>query len=126
MILFIPFSFAEEKVVLSRDVEIYALKEKLKKAQYEAWIHKEILMILECESGFDHWVKCGDGGKACGWAQWHEATFNELKQKAHMEELVWMSKADQVKLLDWALRHGFAKKWKCSYVYRKTETRFDE
>jgi hypothetical protein len=82
-------------------------------------VEQEKLEILLCESGIKHDGVWGDGGKSYGVAQFQKATFNDLKEKAGRPELRWKNRADQLWLLDWALRHGYGRYWSC---YSKERT----
>lgn len=102
-------------------------KAEMAKIQTDLWVEKEKLVILSCESKFRHDNLWGDNGKSYGIAQFQEITFNELKKRADKPRLKWKNQADQLWLLDWALRNGYASKWTCStksknYTNKKKRT----
>lgn len=69
--------------------------------------------IMTCESGRHHKGVWGDGGKAYGIAQFHEKTFYRFAKEAHLKNMHWKSRADQIVLLNWALDNGHANSWTC-------------
>lgn len=76
--------------------------------------------ILQCESSLR---VDADGDvtlkyPAKGIAQFQERTFNWMKHKAHKDHLTWLCYADQVELLQWALRHHMGKYWTCYRILR--------
>jgi len=96
-----------------KDREIDKLNIALNVVMFDLEVEKEKLSILACESEVRHDNIWGDGGRAYGIAQWHFATFKELREKAGRPELRWENIHDQIWLLDWALRNGYGKKWTC-------------
>lgn len=76
-----------------------------------------IIDIIECESSGRHDVY-GDKGKSFGIVQFQKDTFNELKEKAHMRQLVWRNPVHQLRLMVWAIDHGYGDRWSC---YRKVK-----
>lgn len=81
---------------------------------------KETSMIatLRCESEFKHDGIYGDNGKAYGIAQFHEATFNEFKDRAEMPGLDYKSMEDQIQLMAWAFANNSAYHWTCWRKYK--------
>jgi hypothetical protein len=77
----------------------------------EMRLEAQKLQILKGESGLKHDGVWGDGGRAYGIAQFHQATFNTLKKLAGRPELKWKSEKDQLWLFDWAIRNGHAHNW---------------
>jgi hypothetical protein len=98
-----------------KDRQADALKISLNIMQYDLDIEKEKLNIIICESGGRKGI-WGDGGKSHGCAQFQRPTFTWMKKEAKRPDLQWKKWADQLWLLDWALRHGYGKHWTC---YRK-------
>lgn len=72
--------------------------------------------ITQCESSGRHENIWGDGGKSYGIAQFHERTFNWMKNLAGHPEYKWKNKADQLALLDWAIRNGYGGHWRHCYT----------
>jgi hypothetical protein len=123
VILFIPISCVQkdEGIIMAlalRDSLITDLKDELNAAQHDLQVEKEKIKILSCESGFRHDGVWGDDGKSYGMGQYQEGTFNHLKQLAGKPNLKWKNNKDQIWLLDWAIRNGFAKYWTCSTVHK--------
>ena len=80
-----------------------------------------LIDIMECESGGYHYTKkgrinAGDDGVSVGIAQFQRVTFEELKRKAHHPEWKWRNPIHQMRLLNWAVDHGYGHLWTC---YRK-------
>ena len=88
-------------------------KTDLNNARFDLEIEKQKLNILLCESGCKHTGVWGDGGKSYGIAQFQYKTFCDLKGEAGIPSLRWTNREDQIRLLDWALRHGYGKYWTC-------------
>jgi hypothetical protein len=88
-------------------------KSELHDARYDLGIERTKLQILACESGVRHDGVWGDGGKSYGIAQFQHATFKWMRDQSGRPELKWMSQADQLWLLDWALRRGYGRYWTC-------------
>jgi hypothetical protein len=62
---------------------------------------------------------------AYGRAQFMERTFNWMKGLAGKPHLQWRSEADQMWLLNWAVRNGYGKHWQTCYhqaVAKTTES----
>ncbi len=76
---------------------------------------KLLIDIMECESGGRYNV-VGDDGVSVGIAQFQKATFETLKHKAKMPWLQWKNPIHQMRLLNWAIDHGYGRLWTC---YRK-------
>ena len=53
----------------------------------------------------------GDHGLAKSCAQFHQATFNEMKREASLPLLEYTNCADQITLLNWALAHHEGSQW---------------
>lgn len=53
----------------------------------------------------------GDKGLARNIAQFHKATFDEMKKEANMPQLQYENSQDQIVLLTWALAHGKGNAW---------------
>lgn len=104
-------------VLLAKDQDINDLKAWANVLARELQLEKDKLEILTCESGIRHDNIWGDGGKSYGIAQFQYATFKDLREKAGRPDLRWKNRADQIWLLDWALRNGYGKYWTC---YKKT------
>jgi len=68
--------------------------------------------VIECESSGRTTVY-GDDGDAFGILQFHQKTFNWLKKKSGMKNLKRSSPIDQIKLFQWAVRHGYGGLWTC-------------
>jgi hypothetical protein len=102
----------KELIVLQVDMEL--LKKQIDTLQTDLRIEQEKLVILSCESKFRHDGIWGDNGRSYGIAQFQKPTFDELKTRAGKTTLQWTKQEDQLWLLDWALRNGYAKKWSCS------------
>lgn len=68
--------------------------------------------VIECESGGNP-DAVGDHGLARGLAQWHRDTFYELAAQAKMKGLKWENTIHQLKLMNWALSHGYGSRWTC-------------
>ena len=96
-----------------KEATIDRLTINLNNVSYDLAVEQEKLAILLCESGIKHEGQWGDGGKSFGIAQFQKATFNDLKKAAGRPELQWKVRADQLWLLDWALRHGYGRYWTC-------------
>lgn len=82
----------------------------------EMRLEAQKLKILQGESGCRHYDRAGkiirgDGGRALGIAQFHRATFENLKKLAGRPELSILDKDDQLWLFDWAIRNGHAHNW---------------
>lgn len=71
-----------------------------------------LIDILECESAGRYNV-VGDDGVSVGIAQFQKVTFDTLKRKARMPGLKWKNPIDQMRLLNWALDHGYGRHWTC-------------
>jgi hypothetical protein len=83
-------------------------------------VHTAISMI-DCESS-GRYNAVGDDGKSFGIAQFQKATFNMLKAKAHMPELRWKNPIHQMRLMVWAVDHGYGHHWTCySKIQHKTQ-----
>lgn len=78
---------------------------------------KQVIDIIECESAGRYNV-VGDDGVSVGIAQFQKATFEELKRKAKMPWLQWKNPIHQMRLLNWAIDHGYGHLWTC---YRKLQ-----
>jgi hypothetical protein len=89
------------------------LSNKISFLEKELQIEREKLSILTCESNIKHTDIWGDNGMSYGIAQFQERTFKELKLKAGKPKLSWKVQADQIWLLDWALRNGYGEYWTC-------------
>ena len=74
---------------------------------------KKILKPIKCESGFRHEGLYGDGGRAYGIAQFHRPTFESFKKKANMPTANYFNKYDQIDLMAWAFKVGYANHWTC-------------
>jgi hypothetical protein len=74
-----------------------------------------LIDILECESAGRYNV-VGDDGVSVGIAQFQRVTFDTLKRKAHHREWQWKNPVHQMRLLNWAIDHGYGRLWTC---YRK-------
>ena len=66
-----------------------------------------------CESRNRHEGVWGDNGKAYGRYQFHQRTFNWLKNKYGRPELQRTSLADQEWLFERAIKDGQGKLWSC-------------
>ena len=102
---------SNDVVILQADVNL--MKKNITVLQENLRIANEKLIILSCESKFRHDGIWGDNGRSYGIAQFQKVTFDELKIRAEKPTLSWKSQVDQLWLLDWALRNGYAKKWSC-------------
>lgn len=102
---------SNDVVILQADVNL--MKKNISSLQEDLRVEKEKLIILSCETKFRHDGVWGDQGKSYGIAQFQKVTFDELKNRANKPALQWKNQDDQLWLLDWALRNGYAKKWSC-------------
>jgi hypothetical protein len=96
-----------------KDALIDGYRAELNNARFDLDVEKQKLSIILCESGCKHTGVWGDGGKSYGIAQFKYKTFCELRTEAGLPALRWKNRDDQVRLLDWALRHGYGKYWTC-------------
>lgn len=78
---------------------------------YAVDVHTAIA-VISCESS-GRYDAVGDGGKSVGIAQFQKATFNKLKKEAHMPNLTWKNPVHQMKLMVWAIDHGYGHLWTC-------------
>lgn len=78
---------------------------------YAVDVHTAIA-VISCESS-GRYDAVGDGGKSVGIAQFQKATFNRLKKEAHMPNLIWKNPVHQMKLMVWAIDHGYGHLWTC-------------
>lgn len=101
----------KEMVIMQADMEL--MRGRMAILETDLRIEKEKLIILSCESKFRHDGIWGDNYKSYGIAQFQKITFDELKTRAGKPDLRWHSMSDQLWLLDFALRNGYAKKWSC-------------
>lgn len=69
--------------------------------------------VILCESGGRHEGVWGDNGKAYGIAQFWEKTFYWFADMAGLENPDWYNKEQQLYLLEWGLRNGYAHHWTC-------------
>jgi hypothetical protein len=99
------------------------LADNNKELKAEIEVEKEVIKILSCESGFKHDGVWGDDFRSYGIAQFQEKTFNELKKLAEKPNYKWKSQKDQMELLKWAIKNGYAKKWTCATVNKKKLSR---
>lgn len=111
--VFINVFTLKEKDAKASIQHVDSLLIQLNNEKFELALAKQKLHIIACESSGYHYGVWGDGGKSYGIAQFQLATFKELRAEAGRPELKWMNKADQLWLLDWALRHGYGKRWTC-------------
>ena len=68
--------------------------------------------IIECESGWNE-TAVGDNGKAYGWLQFWEGTFNQFKEMYDMEWLEYRDPIDQVTLATKMVNDGYGSHWTC-------------
>lgn len=89
--------------------------EACKTEQKDVVMTQFVSEITTCESGGKHdnvWGRAGEYGVA----QFKKSTFNWMKLKANMPELLWNSREDQITLLTWAIENGYAKQhWRTCY-----------
>lgn len=79
-----------------------------------AHVAEMVLVVTHCESSNRHDGVYGDGGKAYGIAQFWEETFYRMARLMGRPELRWKNKRDQLTVLSWAIRNGYAREWTCS------------
>ena len=111
--VFINVFTAVERDAKASIKNVDSLLIQLSDTKYELSIAKQKIHIIACESSGYHHGVWGDSGKSYGIAQFQLGTFKDLRTEAGKPELKWMNKADQLWLLDWALRHGYGKRWTC-------------
>jgi hypothetical protein len=94
------------------------------KAQAQHYAISEIHLqaTINCESS-ENDDAVGDHGLAYGVAQFHEVTFDWMKQKAIKEgepfqNLEYKNPSDQITLMAWAFSVGLASNWSC-YTHLK-------
>jgi hypothetical protein len=109
---------------LSKDVsvlqaDVKALSKQAEILKVNLQVEQEKMIILTCESKFRHDGMWGDNGKSFGIAQFQKVTFDELKKRAGRPNLNWYDMNDQLFLLDWSIRNGYAEKWTCSSSNKK-------
>lgn len=95
------------------EAELMQLHQMANSLDKELNTYRQMAEVIRCESDGQHANVWGDGGLAYGVAQFHEATFEELKVKAGMPHLRWKNRKDQIVLLHWSLEHGYGKLWSC-------------
>lgn len=71
---------------------------------------KLVSKVVECESKYDHEQE-GDGGRAFGVMQYHEASFKRHAKLMGEPDLDYYSTYDQIKVGTWALANGHAREW---------------
>ena len=81
-----------------------------------------IINVTECESG-GRYDAVGDNGKSVGIAQFQKATFEQMKREAHMPKLQWKNPIHQLRLMNWAIDHGYGKAWTCYRRMHPTRSR---
>jgi hypothetical protein len=74
-----------------------------------------VINVIDCESS-GRYNAIGDSGKSYGIAQFQRATFNQLKRAARIPELSYKNPIHQMRLMVWAIDHGYGNNWTC---YRK-------
>lgn len=84
-------------------------------AKYDGVSSYTMIYVLQHESSFDP-DAIGDHGLAHNVAQFHEATFEWMKQKAikqglPYQDLSYNSSKDQIILLAWALKNHLGNNW---------------
>ena len=80
--------------------------------------------VIHCESSGEHHIY-GDGGKSYGLAQFQQRTFYWLAAKERLitgrkRQLRWKNRFDQIYLLKWSLKNGYASHWTCWDKINKT------
>lgn len=81
-----------------------------------------VINILECESSGKH-DAVGDGGIAYGIAQFHKDTFYEFAALMGMQPADWHNSIHQLRVMNWALDHGYGGRWSCYRKLMKKEKR---
>jgi hypothetical protein len=69
--------------------------------------------VAMCESSVRHEGIYGDGGKAYGIMQFHQATFDWFKVKAGRPDFDRSIMSDQIELAAWAIKNGLGHHWTC-------------
>lgn len=73
-----------------------------------------LINIIECESSGRHNVYGKqDHGASYGIAQFRRETFYEFAKKAGMKKMRYVNPIHQLRVMNWALDHGYGNRWTC-------------
>lgn len=111
VVAIIALNFTYERGRIAGNFEGY---EACKSESKELIVTSVVKSITFCESSDKH-NRWGDSGKAYGIAQFHKGTFNWMAKLSGHPEYQWKNKADQIALLDWAIRNGYGNHWQHCY-----------
>lgn len=73
---------------------------------------KLLIDIIECESSGRH-DAVGDDGVSNGIAQFRKETFYEFARQAKMKGMIYKNPIHQLRLMNWAIDHGYGNRWTC-------------
>jgi hypothetical protein len=73
---------------------------------------EDAIEVIDCESSGRH-NAVGDGGKSVGIVQFQKATFNWMKKAAGKPNWSWKNPIHQLRLMVWAVDHGYGDQWTC-------------
>jgi len=80
----------------------------------------DAIEVIECESGGRH-DAVGDGGASVGIVQFQKATFNWMKKIAGKPNYSWKNPIHQLRLMTWAVDHGYGNHWTCYRHLKKKQ-----